>query len=219
MFYCVLFPLPLIHLQYAKRAFLSPSASILLSLLSQWLGRKGVCCLLCRRDTHSPAYSLLFFITAWQYWVIASYKALKVANLTMKLHIPLTELFFQTIILIYQDLFEFQSCSPKCLLPFPIWWSTKWEVRSILFNALLKLFMKYWIAKDLGTCKCPFHTSLFSHHRPLITTFWIQFSNQFFISLDLLHICNVHEDIMWAGCNTLPNGRDIAPLSTNNRLE
>ena len=87
----------------------------------QWLKRLGgVCRLLYRRDMRSPAYSLLLFITAWQYWVIASYKPLKVANLTVKLHIPLTEFFFQTIMLIYQDLFEFQSCSPKCLLPFPI---------------------------------------------------------------------------------------------------
>ena len=93
----------------------------------QWLRRKGACCLFYRRDLHSPTYSLLVFITAWWYWVIASYKPLRVANLTVKLHIPPTELFFQTIVLIYQDLFEFHSCSRKCLLPFPIWWCTKWE--------------------------------------------------------------------------------------------
>lgn len=77
-------------------------------------------------ETCTGQHILLFFITAWQYWIIASYKPLEVANLTVKLHIPLTELFFQTVMFMYQDLFEFQSCSPKCLLSFPGLQNWKW---------------------------------------------------------------------------------------------
>lgn len=65
LFSCVLFPFPVIHLQDAKSTFLSPSASIFPSLLSQRLssdsGEKEESVICCTEETCIAQHALYYF--------------------------------------------------------------------------------------------------------------------------------------------------------------